>query len=143
MDQHTEIALLDEATERMNVYVRALVRNKKVKEADAFCDEKYAQIAAAGFFKRILAHFTERGNNDDVCAGADTAGIYEYVSAKLPDRAKFVQNTADGKNDGTGRDGYISIDVGEKVTLKLWISGPGTLAATVCVPPPEVWKVPV
>jgi hypothetical protein len=147
MDQHTEIALLDEATEKLNGYVRALVRNKKVKEADAFCDEKYAQIAATGFFKSILAHFTERGNDDDVCAGADTAGIYEFVSAKLPGRAGFVQNTALGKDcgsggDGAAGDGYISIDVGEKVTLKLWISGPGTLAATVCVPPPEVWKVP-
>ena len=142
MDQHTEIALLDEATEKLNGYVRALVRNKKAKEADAFCDEKYAQIAATGFFKSILAHFTERGNDDEVCAGADTAGIYEFVSAKLPGRAGFVRNTTLGTCCGTD-DGYISIDVGEKVTLKLWISGPGTLAATVCVPPPEVWKVPV
>ena len=178
MNQHTEIALLDAATEKMNEYVRALVRNKKVKEADSYCDEKYAQIAATGFFKKILAYFTDRGADDDVCEGADLAGVYEFVSAQLPDRAKLERNTAAGKssctgeglctgknnsigkndgtgendgigeNDGTGEgggagDGYISIDVGEKVTLQLRISGPEALAATVCVPPSEVWNIPV
>ena len=92
MDKNTEIRLLDEATEKMNEYVRLLVRSKKTEQADSFCEEKYARIATTGFFKRILAYFIQYDESEEVKVSAEPTGIYEFVNAKLPGRTQLVKN---------------------------------------------------
>ncbi|MCR5330850.1 MAG: DUF4116 domain-containing protein [Lachnospiraceae bacterium] len=154
MDQLIEIRLLDEATEKMNEYVRSLVRNGQYERADSFCEKKYARIASTGFLKKILTYFIEHeepGENESI---PGLSGIYEYVNAKLPGSAGIVGNSSNDANTGACEDNtsdkntgtyenyrtgeYISINVEEGVTLHLWVSDTDTLAVTVCVPASEV-----
>ena len=131
LERNIETKLLDETTRNLNEYVRALVRNKRHRQADSFCEKKYAQIATTGFLKKILAYFIEHDENDEVNVRADLAGIYEFVNVQLPGRAEIV-STSD----------HISINAEEGVTLELRVPDPETLAVTVCVPPPKIWYTP-
>ena len=130
MDQSIEIELLNESTEKLNEYVRSLVRSKKVDQADSFCEEKYVQIAAMGFYKRIFDYFIKHAENDEATVKADIADIYESVNARLPGRAEISPTSE-----------YISINAEEGVALNLSASDPENLSVTVCVPPPPRWSL--
>ena len=113
--------IMDEAIEKLDRYVRALVKDKKEKQAEAFCEEKYAQIALTGFLKRIISALIEKGTEN----GAETASgeTYEIIRAGLPEKIKVTE-----------QNGCVVTNVGEGVTLKLWKDVSGDYETAVCVP---------
>ena len=121
---------MDEATEKLNRYVRALVREKKGKKAQAFCEEKYPQIALTGFLKRVISgRMAQDGEKD---AEAAWENPYEIVRDRLSGKMEIADPLSGAEPAGT-----ISIHAGEGVVLKLRRDDSGECEVSVCVPGKE------
>lgn len=110
---------MDEATDKLNLYVKSLVKNKKNKQAEAFCEEKYAEIALTGFLKRMISAFIEKGGESGT-APSDTL--------------EFIRDRLSGKTKVKAGSGYVRIDAGEGAALILKGDGTENYEVTVCVP---------
>ncbi len=122
--------LMDEATEKLNQYVRALVREKKGRQARAFCEEKYPQIALTGFLKRVIsARIGQDKENSHTDPGASFDETYRFVSSRLSGKTEVTREPAE-----TDPSECIVIHAGEGVSLRLQRGASGDFEITVRVP---------
>ena len=121
--------MMDEATEKLNQYIRALLKEKKGKEVRAFGEEKYAQIALTGFIKRIIDALISQYTDNPADAAVSPEKADEFVRQRLSGKMKIS-----GPKSETNTSDYIVIHVGEGVTLKLGRDNSGNCEVSVCVP---------
>ena len=121
--------IMDEATEKLNQYVRSLVRAKQSKQAEAFCEGSYAHIAWTGFLKRLIAARITQDTDKPADTDAAPENLYETVRNRLSGKMK-IDATLSKSNDVE----WIEIHAGEGVVLKLQRDDSGDCSVTVCVP---------
>ncbi|GEM_PF-1890553 len=119
--------MMDEATEKLNQYIRALLKQKKGKQVRAFGEEKYEQIALTGFIKRIINALILQ-NTDNAAVSPEKTD--EFVRQRLSGKMK-ISGSMSGEADSSG---CMVIDVGEGVSLRLQRGDSGNYVVSVCVP---------
>ncbi|MBR6332689.1 MAG: DUF4116 domain-containing protein [Dehalococcoidales bacterium] len=124
--------LMDETAEKLHIYVRKLVKEKKRKQAQAFCEEKFPQIARTGFIKRLLSALIDRGTERIADSSASPQDTYAFVSNRLSEKMKVV-----GPQTETNPSDSVIISVGEGVKLQLQRKTSGDYECAVCVPANE------
>ena len=128
MDEDRARELMNEATEKLDLYVRALVKEKKNRQAQAFCEEKYARIALMGLLKKIISEVIAEDKENEADTAASERGfafVCERLSGKT-EPAGPLSETEPGRQ--------LDIHVGEGVVLRLRRDGSGDYEAAVLVP---------